>query len=192
MGTDLTVGTSCTNFPLAPSGTRFSTRSGGALSSHSGCTPDPTENIPEPTWGTKAVACGGATLGEGCNSGEICAPQIGAAFQQQCVFAAGDVACNGAYSEKILRYAGVDDQRSCSVRSCDPPTSCGGNVSFLSGTGQCDAVISAGSIPVGGCGVLANDSAYAIYNPQAPCTPVGGELNGEATETGPVTFCCLP
>ncbi len=155
------------------------------------------DNLEPAGFDQSSRVCAGATLGDGvCPTGNVCAPVADAPYDgKQCIFLDGDNACpaGSAYSQRFVRFSGVNDTRSCGSCSCgDPVGTCGGVLHFVS---SCDSFpILIGSVGPGTCSPDVGSATHVEYagDPSASCEPSPGSVNGTATPTGPVTLCCLP
>lgn len=152
------------------------------------CDPEATESIPAPTWGRDVRSCS-AAIAEGCDGGG-CLPSTPDAHQM-CIWAAGEAACPpGPWSQQVITYGDVDDDRDCTACSCGTPTgSCGGYVEL---NNQGCGVIYLGDASPGTCAVQPAASHATYYpEPDASCTPSGGSLVGGVAPTDAITYCCM-
>jgi hypothetical protein len=155
----------------------------------------------EPAWGVQLRACEAPPATVACGDGQVCVPTPGAPFAPGlCVHRPGDVACPaGPYDQRRLRYAGVDDGRGCSDCDCGDPFggSCTAEI-LLSYTSTCTDdylhLINPGS---GGCTTLFGETPNSgmllvdgVDGAECMPTPEGGQAEGEALPSEPVTFCC--
>ena len=107
---------------------------------------------------------------------------------------AGDNPCPaGAYVNRTVFYADVTDTRSCTNCWCsDIEGTCNGLVNLYSNAG-CAGLVGGVGGPncnsAGGNQVLS--TRFTASNPIVSCNPQGGALQGAATESGPLTVCCL-
>lgn len=141
-------------------------------------------------------ACTMATFDDySCGEEERCVLAAGEGFDRElCIYREGAHECpeDSEYSERLLRYQSITDERACEPCTCAPPTgSCGGTV----GLGfSCATADSFGygcfepSVNYGTATYQVDTSDPAIFS----CTPTGGQVSGEARPTGVVTFCCEP
>ncbi|TKD09665.1 hypothetical protein [Polyangium fumosum] len=171
-----------------------------------GCAPSApsTLPLPEPHWGEAAVACEGLEDSglAACADDEMCVPLANAGYQS-CVFLEGDATCPiEGYTERHVYYRTFTNTRTCSVCSCGAVegSACTAAVTaykddacgaFLLGTsvssdkGACIDMSPAGQ-PLGSKRVT--DLLYT----SGTCAPSGGELEGVAEPSEPITFCCVP
>ena len=184
----------CTSIPVPADPDKVSV-SAAAPTNPGSCTPSEAHDIPAPTWGTQAKACGGAeVVPDACGEG-LCMPAAVAPFDKLCIARTGEVACPSAfYSEQHVVYESFTDTRSCSACSCgSASSSCGGSVTFTYSFGSpCNVAIN--DVPVGGCGDLDPQTQQGSYYPQptGSCPPSDSALSGEVTANAPVTYCCHP
>jgi hypothetical protein len=154
------------------------------------CSVQNNHSLPPPNWQTLGRACGGATPGGTCGSGQVCLPALPNGFES-CVYQAGDVSCPSSYPQKQLFYDGASDTRSCSTCSCGNLTgTCEGTVGFSnsSSCGTATIVVDIGACTTGVSGTHAKYTAYQATG--VACTPSNSTLSGSVTPTNPVTFCC--
>ena len=180
-------GAACT--AVSPSGTHAQIRP-PTPASHGSCASRDDHTRVAPSWGTAAKACGGATTSAGgCGGGETCAPAPGAAFDDTCIVTSGDVACPATgYTERHLFHESFTDSRTCSACSCGAATStCGGHVDFVNSS--CDVLHGR----VTSCGMHGSGSR-ATYTPapSGTCPPSSSSMSGTVTQSGAITYCCIP
>jgi hypothetical protein len=164
--------------------------SGGA------CEPLGATATAEASFGTRVTACGGAELGSGCANGRVCAPRASSENDEGlCVWREGEHGCPNGYPERSVLFSEIEDTRDCSQCVCSPPVGLcnaatvqlwGGNTcqTLLAGVFTADGECAAGN----GNGVVT--ARYLPGEPTAFCTPSGGEPQGDAVGTGPITLCC--
>lgn len=162
------------------------------------CNPVPTTDIVDATFQFKAVFCGGAPLGGGCDAGQVCAPIPEPSFEAGlCVLRYGDFACpEGTYVASSTVYDGIVDTRDCSACTCDPPkgVQCSGKTKFYSDMVCTNEVL---SVDHDGSCKGANAAFLSLsYEQQGPsngsCVPNGGVADGKAAPGTNVTVCCKP
>ncbi|MEM6992045.1 MAG: hypothetical protein AAF721_16160 [Myxococcota bacterium] len=159
------------------------------------CNPTLSETIPETSWTTDARICAGTDTGDACPGDGICVPNSGDPFSPDiCIARAGDVPCPaGAYINRTLLHADLDDTRECTTCTCGDVTgNCNGLVNLYSGA-NCNGLVGGVGGPncnsAGGNTVLS--TRFTTPNPIVSCEPQGGEFQGDAVETEPLTICCL-
>jgi hypothetical protein len=150
-----------------------------------------------------AVACVGEAAGLCSAAGFACLPPPAMGFGV-CVASGGDYDCPGSpYTEKHLAFVGVDDTRSCSPCTCGAPSggkcttrisiypdsACASSSVYVLGVDStmpewCDDV-TAGPL-------LSKSASPPVYVPGGSCQPAGGVPGGSVTQTGTITFCCIP
>lgn len=161
-------------------------------------------SIPDPAWGTQVRECLiGPLDGEGCLTGEVCAPAVPEGFAL-CLFLNGDhpdIACPAGFTGGPLVVAHAwQDERACGPCACGEAegADCEALVSVFK-DGTCGALL--GSFPVAeeeGCfdlpsgSALGSKSAAFVVDKAGSCAPSGGELMGAVLPVVPVTLCCQP
>lgn len=162
------------------------------------CTASPLSNLETPAFQIVNRACGGATVvTTGCEVGEVCAPDPDADFQSRlCIVLAGDNACptGSPYDQRTLAFGDFTDNRACEGCTCQGAQgTCPGSLQFLD---DCtDPPIFVDSVSTGLCAEITNSpgaGSFAPGTPLADCQPSAGTTVNTATETDPVTICCLP
>lgn len=152
------------------------------------CDPAATESITPPSWGRDVRSCS-AAVEQGCDDGG-CLPST-PDDHRMCIWAAGEAACPpGPWSQQVITYGDVDDDRDCTACSCGTPSgTCGGYVEL---NNQGCGVIYVSDASPGTCGVQLAAS-HATYYPEADasCTPSGGALVGGVAPTDAITYCCM-
>lgn len=144
-----------------------------------------------------AVALCARPAGEGCD-GAACLPAVEAPFDGGlCVWreGAGGCAAAGPYSIAVELHRGVDDARGCTACTCGDPegVTCDGTTTFYRNNDGCNGQ----SFTVEHDGQCRSADEFESYRSTlAPtggaCEPAGGEPEGDAFATDPVTVCCLP
>jgi hypothetical protein len=153
------------------------------------CTPSaPTVHTTPPSFGTTVVACGGASRGAACGSGEACFPKPKSPFAAElCIYRSGDVACPAGLTKKVY-FKTLDDTRGCTACACGPAAlTCSTTVSFFSDP-ACAA--SVGNAASGVCTALAAPWNSADAKVASPCAPINGMPDGKVSGAEPTTFCC--
>lgn len=190
----------CVVFPNAVGAYGAESDPVAAVEGTGACTPTGADaTLPSPVWGTALRACAPPPSMTACGDGQVCAPAPGEPFAPGlCIHRPGDVACPaGQYDQRMVRYAAVDDGRSCAACNCGTPQggSCTAEILF-SYTNTCTDdylhLVNPGS---GGCTTLWGDepsSGMLLVTgvSGASCSASGGEPQGEVTPAEPVTFCC--
>ncbi|MGH1342268.1 MAG: hypothetical protein ACRBN8_11990 [Nannocystales bacterium] len=163
------------------------------------CTPSATSMVPVASWSAASTLCGGVTPSEGsCEPSEVCVARPPETFEGRlCVWQAGALECpDGAYADRFLRHASIDDDRNCATCTCgDPEGDCNGNV-ILRPSNNCSGATGSGSVPLGGGCVLSADDVHsveagALSVSNVSCEPSVGTAIGEAEPDDPYTLCCL-
>lgn len=159
---------------------------------------------PDPSWGMMARECLiGPLSGEGCATGEACAPAPPEGFSL-CVYRYGDdpvFACPENYPRRYVVYAGIQDDRSCEPCACSDPqgADCSALVSAYT-DGGCSSTAAAAIVTTdepacvdlpSGAG-LASKAATWLVQTSGSCTASGGQPMGAIAPAGPVTLCCEP
>jgi hypothetical protein len=152
------------------------------------CQPEASEAIANPSWGRDVRSCS-AAVGEDCDGGN-CLPST-PDDHLMCIWVAGEAACpEGPWTQQVITYGDVDDDRDCTECTCGAPTgTCSGNIEL---NNQGCGVIYIGDATPGTCGIQPAAS-HATYVPQAnaSCTPSGGSLVGGVEPTDAITYCCM-
>jgi hypothetical protein len=147
--------------------------------------------IPPLTWASRAVACGGASLGAGCEVG-VCAPRPQAPFGQRlCVWQSGDQACPGGYPQKRT-LAQVKDDRGCSACGCttENPPACTVTTTLYSDATCQTAIIDTPAPDTCASLVPAQSVKVDVTSTGgASCAASGGTPTGGVQESV-TTFCC--
>lgn len=169
------------------------------------CTPSASEDVPPAEYGGPVELCEGTFDSGECASGEVCVPDLSAAFTSgHCIFRDGESPCpaGSAYSERIVNYAETNDSRGCSACSCGTPTAgCTGSVDFsLAYSGGVETVTvpaTSGCTPVIPDETPASSVGYGMdYDPSTPnanaCSPSGGAAVGGIAPADAFTVCCTP
>lgn len=142
-------------------------------------------HAPAIAWSSVAVACGGATLGAGCSTGQVCAPRALAPFSAaRCIARAGDQSCPTPYPQKHALVE-VVDQRGCSPCACDP-LACDTKTQLFTDS-SCQSALGT-SFTAGSC-AQATGAVTARATVTASCPASGGAPTG-ALQTEPWTLCC--
>lgn len=145
--------------------------------------------VPTIAW-DQAIRLCDAEPEAGCDSA-ACDPPPG--FETAaCIHADGDLACPaGAYQERRLLYAGVDDTRGCSGCTCPDraPTCIGAQLAIYPEPG---CVGEPTTIPPGDpCRDVGGASLETVYTPMPEIAPIAStQPSGTATPRGPITLCC--
>lgn len=169
-------------------------------------------NLEQPYFARDVRVCAAAVDEQAaCPDGSACVAAPPAGFEASlCIVKQGVHECSadGPYSERRIRYAGLEDSRSCSADSCEctaPTGSCGGEIRLTDG-GEFEgcttvrATLKPGFGPVGNganlCQSLPSDAEMVTYQvdlDNKSCR-VGGaaSIEGDVTGTGAVTLCCMP
>lgn len=131
-------------------------------------------------------------------TGKVCGPAAEA--YASCIFREGEHLCPEGWEDRHLLYGAIDDGRTCSACTCDPPTGGVCQVKWHTFAGAaCTAQnaeldIYAGMIPP--CNdympgvALAGKSAELIAYTKGTCAPSGGEVVGDLSLDKPATVCC--
>lgn len=152
--------------------------------------------LPAVTWTDQGRLCEGVSLGGGCEDGQACVPATPTSFSL-CISRSGDHQCPAPHTDKTLRYADVNDSRSCDC-SCGPPANaaCTASTEVWPSSGNCQGNPSTIVDNDGSCvtfaGPPSNGSFQYTATPSSDPCPVQDQPTGEATPTGAVTVCCLP
>jgi hypothetical protein len=165
----------------------------------------PTADV-QPSWGTAAVTCEKDVSNYlPCeDSTKTCAPTDEALAPgfEICIAQPGEHTCPDTHPTRYVFYKRMDDQRSCTDCTCDPPAG-----------SLCTATISihqdaACSVPLpfvnpidssqpacydlpAGVALGSKQLTPPVYQP-GTCLPTGGEPTGQVNAAEPITFCCLP
>lgn len=167
------------------------------------CTPSGGDAVlPEPGWVNHLRACGGAPDAGACGDGGSCLPTPGNPLVPGlCIWSEGDMACpGGPYALRNVFYDAFEDARACSACACADPSGvdCQALVE-VHANASCGNLRASIDDPMAGvCYDIDNGSSYAprsgrmiVYGTQGgACSPAGGQPMGEASPTGPITFCC--
>ena len=169
------------------------------------CTPERTAEIVPAVWTQRVVACAtNEGTSSGCEGAQHCLPALADPLEAWCIHRDGEHDCPvGAYAERSVYYADLEDDRSCTPCSCSAATGeCSGRVSFsyftpnLNG-GTCPGLSLEATLPLGDCITIdaVRDDRIAMLGtitPEGKCEAAGGDLQGAVTPGGAVTFCCRP
>ncbi len=154
------------------------------------CNENVTRDIPAPTWRDTFQVCGGGAPAADCDGGR-CRPA--AAPFDLCVVREGDEACPVGFGQRRVLHTAFVDERDCTECECSPAGAiCEVDVEICSlgffqetvrSDGPCVQLNSSDGDGVSrlGGGVLE----------AGRCEGSGGQLEGQALPTGPVTVCCL-
>jgi hypothetical protein len=170
------------------------------------CTPSTQDaEIDAPSFAQHARTCAPDQELErnGCGGGELCAPRT--PFDGvYCVARDGEHACpDGAYSERHVFYGGIDDDRACS--DCECERNCDYTVELFAANDmmcmmaasatltidsptESEAMSSCEDAPVAAGNIL---RASLTVTGNGQCAASGGEAEGSASGSDPITFCCL-
>lgn len=189
----------CTTFSPASSEIRYK-RFLGTVTSGS-CQPGtPADNLTPASFSDQTALCfaTAAALGEGCAAGSACTELVPDGFNaDMCIFQSGTHDCpeGSIFSERLLTFEGLSDQRSCTTCECDIGVggSCG-TVAIYPNSTNC----STGGVAMGIC--IANQGGgtpraqYSTNPANHDCEPVAASPppTGEAVGTDPTTVCCVP
>ena len=157
------------------------------------CQGIPSKTIAPNTWTTTELTCGSAVSTGSCTGGS-CYPAA-SGFGNVCISQPGDVQCPAEFPVRSLYFQGIDDRRDCAQCGC-----------ALQGDQACHMqleICSVGFFTVeldtyqqqSYCMNPGDDGGLDIQGQSVVdpgnCDPVGGGATGSATETGPLTVCCL-
>jgi hypothetical protein len=158
----------------------------------------------EPVWTLGQRTCGPFKPKACVGEEGICVPEPTDVYVPGvCIWKEGENECPaGDYSERILRYRNVEDQRTCGDCTCGAPDvsvlSCKAIVELYWGD-SCTGNTKESVTDFGTCGpIFANptvpNSAKLGDNTEivgkANCTPGGGAPTGGPVATDAVTYCC--
>jgi hypothetical protein len=150
------------------------------------------------SWPSTIKACGAPSLlADGCAAGELCAPEAATPSKaRHCIWKTGEDACPSAWPERVIAYAGVDDNRTCTGCGCTAPTrQCTGSVRYYSSSNQgCSGSSALSPIPTT-CMVVKDRSGLVLVaaDGSGSCGVSGQATpSGEVTGKDPSTLCCLP
>ncbi len=164
------------------------------------CEPNPTVNIPTPSFETSVAGCSVAELDGMCEGDATCWESPAPPFEAGvCVWRLGDEGCPTGFPTRTLWYRGeLQDTRACSECRCDEPMgSCPDSAVDIYEGYYCNDPVT--TVLAGDCGEICYGdmcntyAVSALFFPgaaEASCAPDGGELTGELTAEDPVTFCC--
>ncbi len=199
----------CTKSGSAPC--NVSAQAAALTISGGSCTPTSTTPTAVPTkitWGEFGEACGGATVGTGCLTGETCLPIPAAQFVTGvCVMQTGNVACPAVFTDQHVFYdpSKTTDTRACSgTCTCAPPSggSCSATITVYSDqtVDTCNTLVATlnPTTAKGDCQPLTGNpsvgSREATFSAVtgSSCVGTGGTATGTATPASATTFCCVP
>lgn len=163
------------------------------------CPSDTINNLQTPYWDEQIRVCGGTNASlAGCSATEVCVADGGddGYGSQRCIYGEGDLSCPGgsSYSQRFVYYSSISEGRICGGCSCDSPVgSCEGSIEFTDvcpGGSIVPVILS--TLQAGQCSPVDTSAPEATYSPEpvGNCQESAGEIQGEATGTSPVTFCC--
>ncbi|MEM6293618.1 MAG: hypothetical protein AAGA54_20255 [Myxococcota bacterium] len=198
---DISAFGSCNTSPNQSSGQYWEVQDPGVTGGS--CAPMAEVSVPEASWTSRSLVCGGASLvGGACDSGETCLPTPPEGFEARvCVWQAGNLECPTGFDDgRFVRHAEIDDSRACDECTCGNPTGeCNGSV-VLWAESDCDYQFGAsGNIDIGGgCerGITATQysvTAAEVSNlsvSNVSCEASVGTAIGEAEPDEPFTLCC--
>lgn len=167
----------------------------GGITDTGACSPASESNDLAANFAHQERYCSAPPVEANCPEAGTCLPNTDdPSFDKTCIFQAGDQECPADYPTKHLRFADLEDTRSCS--SCSGPdvgSSCG-TVTYGYYDGPQGPSCTQTNVTASGCMAKPAASIAAEYVVPAslPCSASGAELSGEVTETDPTTFCCLP
>lgn len=161
------------------------------------CSASAEVEIPVASFATRIQACGlVAERVDVCEDDGICVPQSAAPFEAPaCIWQTGAQECpmDSEYSVRTVWSTDVDDDRGCSACGCGNPTdqSCDDATAYV-WTGFSSHEIAADGVCryIGDSGDVTAVS-FSAGNPSGgTCQESGGDPQGGATATGPITTCC--
>jgi hypothetical protein len=148
------------------------------------------------TFETSAKLCA-APLGAGCTGG-VCVTRPDAPFDAQlCVYRSGvgDCSAAGPFTVALEMHGSVDDQRECTPCTCGAITgaTCAGTTTIYRNNASCNGT----SVVLAhddGCASAESIRSYetALAPSGGSCAADGGDAEGDAFATDPITLCCLP
>ncbi len=145
-----------------------------------------------PTWGDERVACSGAASGAECEDTGTCFPSEAGAV---CITQDGEHTCPAGFGEATVYHQGFQDGRSCSACSCTAQgQACSIDVEICSLSFVDETLVSGGDCYQlnSGDGDGVSHQGFNIAS-NGTCQPAAGtgEVQGEISETGAVTVCCM-
>jgi hypothetical protein len=197
--TTLTPNT-CTTFSPASAEPRYKQFRGSVTSGT--CEPGtPADNLNPAAFSDQTSLCSAsaAALGEGCAMGSTCAELAPDGFDaEMCIFQAGTHDCpeGSIFSERLLTFDSIDDQRSCDTCDCDVGVggTCGTIAIYTNSTNCSTAGIALSATCTDNLGGAVPRAEYHVAASGHPCEPVAASPppTGEATGADPTTVCCVP
>jgi hypothetical protein len=157
----------------------------------------------DPTFATRAVACGPSPTDDGgvCEGEDLCVPNATSPFDGRvCIWQPGDVECpaDSEYSERLVYHGGAQDDRACAA-GCDctaPEGTCSGGAFQV---GHFFPLVQEEHPANWSCVSAAVSPVTHIWfsdpgEPSVSCDPVAGsnDETGQVELVDPVTFCCSP
>lgn len=159
------------------------------------CMQESSETFPPPAWDAQIRSCKLAddTAGQACGDGGTCLPTAPEGFEAGlCIYKDGDQECPaGAYANKSVFYANVEDTRECSNCSCGSASAtCTAPLQVFEGP-DCEGVPLAEIAPNSACTQVTGGSVAMAGDDDGGC-PVSSpaEPAGAIVPSGPFTFCC--
>jgi hypothetical protein len=159
------------------------------------CAPSADVIKDDATFENRVLACTGATLLDGCASGNVCTPRPPEDFDAGlCIWQEGEHECPSPYPERTVVFRDILDQRTCEGCQCGEARGlCEGTVSFLYNTG-CLLPLAGTLVANGECNTTTNTNinfaSLSLGDPVAFCTPSGASPAGTARGNEPTTICC--
>lgn len=160
-------------------------------------------------WAKDAQSCHGPGFLPCLNMNSACAPVEDPDNFRVCITREGESECpeleGGVFSERLIFYQGINDDRQCSECTCGQPTGsvCRATIAVYSGAdltcsdSALETKLASSVVPV--CldfalpgQALGSKSAGATTYAPGTCKPLGGEPSGGATARESFTFCCRP
>ncbi len=154
-------------------------------------------------FGTAGETCSSPPGTGTCAGGGACVTAAPAPFSSSsCVLASGDVPCPAAYPTQHLYYQGVDASAAgCSPCTCSAPSvACSGAEVTPEANDVCTAAVGPAEAVPTTCAATVLEPAVAyvwvagtkLTAASGPCSADGGQPQGSAAPSGPVTVCCTP
>jgi hypothetical protein len=160
----------------------------------------------EPSWGTAAVTCEKDVSNYfPCEENDkTCAPTSEALPPgfQVCISQPGEHTCPATHPTKYVFYKDMDDGRSCTECTCDPPEgslctatlsiykdeACSVPLPFVNAIDSFKAVC---HDLLTGTDLGSKQITAPVYQP-GTCLAQGGDPTGQVDPMEPITYCCLP
>lgn len=184
-----------------PASTEAVRVSASVVSATGECAPIDNHRLDPPSWDTEMRVCGGATLADGCDGDQLCAPLPPAGLGTTlCIWRDVQAACPAGYTALNPYHTDLQEGRSCSDCRCGDPTGVTCRASATLYSGNCPDPGDIVTIPPpvvqnGQClrrdTGIGNISARSLGPEGGQCSSSGGQPQGTVEPIDPLTVCCI-